>query len=100
EWARAALGADSAALRALEGRPVGAVLEEQQLDAAVRGGLQCRRPPARRARAAAGFLTPALGRLLLPLGMRVLEDRSSRIEQLGRSRMCLGVRPADDRVFD
>src|SRR5213075_2960158 len=82
ERAGAAAGADAAALWALPGAAVGAVLEEQELDAAVRCGFQRGRPAARRPAAAAGFLTPPLRRLLLLLRVPLLEDRLCGCKQL------------------
>src|SRR3954470_18316595 len=98
ERTRAALGADPPAARALPGVPVDALLEQEQLHARVGGRLQGVGPAGRRPRPTPRLLAPALRRLALLLGMPLLEDRPRRFEQLGWSRVRLGLRPADDRV--
>ena len=98
ERAGAALEPDPAAGRALPRLVVGALLEEQQVDAAVGGGLERRAPAGGRAGVAAGLLLPALDGLGLLLAAPRLEQRLDQLEQLGRRRVRLGGRPADDRL--
>src|SRR5213078_4511105 len=89
--AGSAFGPEPPARGALPGVPVAAVLEEQQLDPPVRGGLERLRPPGGGPPVAAGFLAPALdGRcLLLPAPLR--EHRLDRLQQLRRAGVRLGV---------
>src|ERR1700686_1585144 len=75
ERARAALRADAAALRALPGGAVRALLEEQELDAAVGRGFEGVRPPGRGSPTASRFLAPALHRLSLLSRVPILEHR-------------------------
>src|SRR5204863_10117167 len=95
-----AFGAQPPACGALPGVPVAAVLEEEQLDPTVRGGLERLRPPGGGAPVAAGLFAPALdGRgLLLPAPLR--EYRLDRLKELRRAGVGLGARPADDRLLD
>ena len=55
------------------GRPVGAVLHEQELDAAVGRGLQRLLPAGRGAAVPRGLLPPAREQLLLPAGTPLVE---------------------------
>src|SRR5436189_2740954 len=79
-------------------RAVGALLEQQQVDAAVRCRLERARPAGRRAAVATRFLAPALDRLRLVLRLRLHEYGLDRFEQLRRRRMRLRAHRADDRV--
>ena len=97
ERARAVLSLRAAARRALVRKPLDALLEEQQLDAAVRRGLERLVPARRRAAAPAGLLLPALERLRLLGEPRLLEERQRELEQLGRRRVPLARRRARRR---
>src|SRR5205085_578920 len=96
----AGLGGGPSALRALPGGPMRVLLEEKGLDAPVGGRLQRRAPARRGAAAAARLLAPALERLVLAPAPRLLEDGLHDGEELGRARVRLGLRPADDRALD
>src|SRR5262249_50460104 len=100
ERARPAFSAHAPAARALPGRVIRALLEEQQLDPGVRGRLERVGPARRRSAAATRLLAPALGGSSLLLRVPVLEDRLRHLEQLGGRRMRVGLRPADDCVLD
>src|SRR5204863_295817 len=99
ERTRATVGPDPTATRALPRRPFGPLLEEQQIDARVGGGLEGVRPAGGRTSAATRFLPPALDCLLLLLGLPFLEDRPSGVEQLGGRSVRFRMRPADDRIL-
>src|SRR6185503_4573243 len=96
--AGAAFDPDAAARRALPGLVVDALLEEEQVDAAVRGRLERRAPAGRGTGVAAGLLLPALDGLGLLLAAPRLEQRLDQLEQLGRGRVGVRARPADDRL--
>ena len=98
ERAGAAFDPDAAAGRALPGLVVDAFLEEQQVDTPVGGRLERRAPAGGSAGVAAGLLLPPLDRLGLLLRAPGLEQRLDQLEQLGRGRMRVGARPADDRL--
>ena len=98
ERAGAAFDPDAAAGRALPGLVVDALLEEEQVDTAVRGRLEGRAPAGGGAGVAAGLLLPALDDLGLLLAAPRLEQRLDELEQLGRRRVGLRARPPDDRL--
>src|SRR5207247_6141933 len=77
------------ARRALPGAVIGSVVEEQQLDAPVRCGLERLRPARSCAAVAPHSLTPALDRRGLLLGTPALEQRLDRLQQLSGFRMRL-----------
>ena len=70
----------TAALRADVGRPVGALLYEQKLDATVGRSLQRLLPAGGGAAAPGGLLPPAGEEGLLPAGPPLVQQRPGRIE--------------------
>ena len=88
----------AAAGRTAPGGSVRAFLEQQQLHAGVRGGLQRLLPTRRRPPIASRFLAPALDGLRLVLGFGAFENRRDSVQELGRA--CLRPRggPADEGV--
>src|SRR5919109_1368983 len=92
ERALAVLDGDSPAARTARGCVAGAFLEEEQVDAPVRGGLERLLPAGRRAPVPSRFLSPALERTRLLLGAPVLEHGRRKREQFGSLRMRLRVR--------
>src|ERR671937_2242917 len=99
ERARAAVAAEPSAGGTLPGGAVRAVLEEKELDAAVGGRLQRLRPARGGAAVAPGLLLPALERLGLLLGAPALKHRLDHSQERCCVGMCLGRRPADDRLL-
>src|SRR5205807_5374497 len=79
---------------------VDALLEEQQLDATVRSGLERPRPAGRGAAVPARLFAPVSEHLGLVLCLRTSKDRRDGLEQLRRARVGFGVRPPDDRLTD
>src|SRR5580765_832250 len=75
---------------------VGALLEEEQLDTAVRRRLEGLAPAGGRAGIPAGLLLPALDDLGLLLAAPRLQQRLDELEQIGRRRVGLRARPPDD----
>src|SRR5207247_4390188 len=86
------------ALRALVRHAIGALLDEQHLDATVGGGLERLLPTGGRAAVPPRLLLPALDRLALGAPTRTLEVRPCDLEQPLGVRMRLRLRPADDRL--
>src|SRR5438132_1594710 len=98
ERALPALRAEPPALRALPRGVVDTVLDEQELDAAVRRRFERLLPARCRPAVSACFLAPALGGVRFLLRAPALEHRLDRLQQLGRARVCLGGRPPDERA--
>src|SRR5207244_4308946 len=96
---RPTLRGETPARRALPGMVVGPVLEEQQLDAPVGGGLERLPPAGGGTTVATRRLAPALDRGGLLLSPPALEQRPDDLQQLSRSGVRLGRRPADDRLL-
>src|SRR5262249_59000264 len=65
-----------------------------------RGSLERRMPAVRRARRAPLLIATSVDGLSLALGMTILQDRTSGVEQLRRRRVRICLGPADDRVPD
>src|SRR5207244_13623338 len=89
DGALARLGRGTAALRALPGRSMGVLLEEERLDASVGGRLERLAPAGRRPPAAAGLLAPALDLLALTSRPGLLEHGLHHGEELRRPRVRL-----------
>ena len=89
ERARAVLRLRATAGRALVRLPVDALLEQEQLDAAVRRGLERLLPAGRGTAAASRLFLPAVDRRRLLGEPRLLEERLREREQLGRGRVPL-----------
>ena len=96
ERAGAAFDSDAAAGGTLPGLVVDAFLEEQQIDAAVGGGLERRAPAGRSAGVATGLLLPPLDGLGLLLRAPRLEQRIDQLEQASDSQP-EPVEPAEAR---
>ena len=77
------------------GRPVGAVLHEQQLDATVGRRQQRLLPAGRGASAPRSLFTPAQKQLVLPAGTPTVEQRPSGLEQARRIDVRLGRGPTE-----
>jgi thioredoxin reductase (NADPH) len=97
ERALAALGRNTAATRTAGGRPVRALLEEEQFDALVGGRLERLLPPGSGPPAPPDLFSPALEHRGFLLDAPALEHRSGQLQELRRLGMSLRVRPADDR---
>jgi len=97
EWTLAALSRHTAAVRAAGGRPVRALLEEEEFDTLVGGRLERLLPPGGSPSVAPDLLPPALEKRGLLLDAPALEHRSRQLQELRRLGMRLRVRPADDR---
>ena len=97
ERAGAVLRLRATARRALVRKPRGAFLEQEQLDAAVRRGLERLVPAGCGTAAPARLLLPALERGRLLREPRLLEERQRELEQLGRRRVSLAGGGAGER---
>src|SRR3954452_16122403 len=86
--------------RALPRRAVCPFLDEQQLDAAIGGCLECLLPAGRGPPVAAGLLLPALRCDAFLSRVPLVHERLHRLEQLACARVRLGRRPADDGAAD
>src|SRR5207253_3134107 len=98
ERARAVVGRRATALRALERLAVRALLDEQELDAPVGGGLERVLPAAHGAAVPPALLLPAGHGFRLLTRAGPVEMRPRRPQQCLRVRVRLGLRPADDRL--
>src|SRR5207249_2748953 len=99
EWTLALFDGEAPASRAAGGRMASALLEKEQLDTAVRGGLESLFPARRRAAITPGLLAPPLDHGRFLLGPPALEHGCGELQQLWSLRVSLGLRPADDRAL-